>query len=143
MKTAYGIPQNRLEHTEDGVLVAPTGESTSFKADDDEFSRMMGFLTEREEAKAGTALPAPGDGEGQGDAAALPAPGDEGKGEEAADDEGKGEEAAEDGARAPRMERMPRTARGRARGARTFSPRCPPARPPRARSRRRRTACPG
>ena len=66
MKTAYGIPQNRLEHTEDGVLVAPTGESTSFKADDDEFSRMMGFLTEREEAKAGTALPAPGDGEGQG-----------------------------------------------------------------------------
>ena len=80
MKTAYGIPQNRLEHVEGGVLVAPTGESTTFTADDDEFSRMMGFLTEREAAKAGTALPAPGDENetGEENPAALPAPGDEG-----------------------------------------------------------------
>ena len=138
MKTAYGIPQNRLEHTEDGVLVAPTGESTSFKADDDEFSRMMGFLTEREEAKAGTALPAPGDEGGAGGGA--PGARREGKGA------GRGAGAAREPQRTervPRMERMPRTARGRARGARTFSPRCPPARPPQARSRQRRTACPG
>ena len=129
MKTAYGIPQNRLEHTEDGVLVAPTGESTSFKADDDEFSRMMGFLTEREEAKAGTALPAPGDGEGQGDAAALPAPGDEGKGEEAADDEGKGEETAEDGAGAEDGANA-EDGEGKGAGGENFQPPLPPGPPP-------------
>ena len=65
MKTAYGIPQNRLDHKADGVLVAPTGESSELVADDDEFAKMMGFLTDREKAKQNPggveALPAPGD----------------------------------------------------------------------------------
>lgn len=64
MKTAYGIPQNRLEHVEDGVLVAPTGESSNLLAAEDEFSSMMGFLVDREKQKEGkseapAALPAP------------------------------------------------------------------------------------
>lgn len=127
MKTAYGIPQNRLEHTEDGVLVAPTGESTSFKADDDEFSRMMGFLTEREEAKAGTALPAPGDegGGGGGDAAALPAPGDEA----AVDGAGGGEGAAEDGAGAEDGANA-EDGGGEGAGGENFQPPLPPGPPP-------------
>jgi len=49
MKTAYGIPQNRLEGTDTGVLVGPTGESVEMKADETEFDRMMGFLTGKEE----------------------------------------------------------------------------------------------
>ena len=116
MKTAYGIPQNRLEHVEGGVLVAPTGESTTFTADDDEFSRMMGFLTEREAAKAGTALPAPGDENetGEENPAALPAPGDEGATEAAEGAAAGGEEqpategdAAEDAGGAPFQPPLP------------------------------------
>ena len=49
MKTAYGIPQNRLEGSDTGVLVGPTGESVEMKADETEFDRMMGFLTGKEE----------------------------------------------------------------------------------------------
>jgi len=57
MKTAYGIPQNRLEGTDTGVLVGPTGESVEMKADETEFDRMMGFLTgEEDEEKDETLL---------------------------------------------------------------------------------------
>jgi hypothetical protein len=87
MKNAYGIPQNRLEHVADGVLVAPTGESSNLMAADDEFSSMMGFLVDREKKNEKkttgddepvvAALPAPapgGGGAGWGAIAALPAP---------------------------------------------------------------------
>ena len=75
MKTAYGVPQNRLVHVENGVLVAPTGESSELVADDDAFDKMMGFLTDDEKTKGGAAaLPAPGDGANGGEEAkdALP-----------------------------------------------------------------------
>lgn len=81
MKNAYGIPQNRLEHVADGVLVAPTGESSNLMAAEDEFSSMMGFLVDREKKNdtkdlgAPPELPAPGGAEAP--VAALPAPEEE------------------------------------------------------------------